>query len=151
MPASMSVSGGKLYLGIEMNLPNEVVSVPLDGGPENIIAANLVGAWDPIACGSAVCWLSEVGPGEWGVFRSNPDAGAPDMIADSIGEPLTLLFDGRNFYGTSGAGGALWRIPSFSAPVNDGGANGLAMDDSCLYWSTHEGIFSLAKDVAEAQ
>lgn len=153
--AAMSVSGGRLYVA-DANLPADVLSIPVEGGREEIIAQNLSAAWDPMVCGTAVCWLSEVGSFDWGLFRLNPDAGAPDLLAHGIMEPLTMLFDGKYFFVTSGGGGLqIWRISAASgaldAPVIGGGINGLAMDDSCVYWSSSDGIYSVAREVLDTQ
>ena len=62
------------------------------------------------------------------------------MIQTGIPEPLSLLFDGRSFFITSGGGGlSLLRVPAegggaHAVAVRTGGlVSGMASDDTCLF------------------
>ncbi len=88
-------------------------------------------------------------PGQGAVARLAPDGGLTTLPnAPSI--PTSFLFDGTDFFETvlceGCGGGPLLRIPASGAPIVMM-ANGAyaAVDDTCVYYSTQSGIFSVVK------
>jgi hypothetical protein len=72
------------------------------------------------------------------------------MLPNAPYIPTSFLFDGTSFFETvyaGGFGGPLLRIPASGAPVVTvvNGASYVAVDDTCVYYSTMDGIFSLVK------
>ncbi len=128
-----------------------LLGVPTDGGPATTLAPNASGL-DPIGCGSGVCWVESNGR----LARKDPNRD-PVTLAMSLAlfEPHALVFDGTDFFvSAGGGGGALYRIPATGGDpilVAIGpGLSSIAADDSCIYWSTIQGIFSLRLDTADA-
>jgi hypothetical protein len=78
--------------------------------------------------------------------------GSPMTIAGDPGlfEPHGLAFDGTSFFATGGSPiGNLMKIAATGRSIAEvasmGGLTSVVVDDSCVYWSSFDGIFSLAK------
>jgi hypothetical protein len=157
-PFSFQLIGSTLYLAeLAEGSAGQVASLPAAGGPVTVLASGLLGPFFPTACGADLCWMSEVSFLEARLEQLAPGQ-APVVLADSgdLAEPLAMVFDGENFFVAAGAGGQLLvRVPSGAgAPTiveARGGMSGLAMDPDCLYWSCADGIFSLARSVADGE
>ncbi|MGO9834728.1 MAG: hypothetical protein ACLP1X_10960 [Polyangiaceae bacterium] len=132
-----------------------IENIPIDGGSPTTIATGRPNAAFPLACGADICWWtgaapSDMGPpGQGAVARLAPDGGLTTLPnAPSI--PTSFLFDGTDFFETvlceGCGGGPLLRIPASGAPIVMM-ANGAyaAVDDTCVYYSTQSGIFSVVK------
>jgi hypothetical protein len=138
-----------------------VLSVPLDGGTPTTLATQQGGLAFPMPCGSDTCWWAGSDPPA--SETANPDGAPPAPVPGAI-ERLTangtvtsfqaaamwsLAFDGTSFFETElcdACDGYLIRIPvDGSPPVSMGSGSFVAVDDSCAYWSTLEGIFSASK------
>jgi hypothetical protein len=81
------------------------------------------------------------------LVRLTPD-GTTTVLAENIPEPHAVVFDGSNFFVSSGGGGlSLLRIPAAGGKpvlVPSAGAVSLALDETCLYWSGAGGIYNMS-------
>jgi hypothetical protein len=148
---SLTLSSGKL---LAIARPG-IVEVPVDGGSTTDLVQDAGALW-PIDCGSSICWTSVMSFMSAAIMRKD---GAADPVvvtqSDSLGEAHDLIFDGRNFFVTAGAGGGLlYRVPAEGGQplllAINSGLTALAMDDTCIYWSSIDGIFSLSREAADA-
>jgi len=138
------VVGNTLVLA---NGDGTISSVPTQGGPLKLLAS---GPWQPLApidCGGSACWLVIGVSGQ--LMRVGLEGGTPEVLIEGLSGMTHVVFDGKNFFVTLGGGGlGIYRIPAegneATAIVTGTGISGLALDDECLYWSSFEGIFSLA-------
>ncbi|HEX7481632.1 MAG TPA: hypothetical protein VF331_27755 [Polyangiales bacterium] len=156
VPYSLGIAGQTLYLA-DFGPNGTVSSVPITGGPVTVLAKDQPGALYPVRCGPDLCWVN-AGSGAMsssgGTLMQLAPGGAPVVLTQGLSEPHALVFDGNNFFVTT-AGGGLWllRIPSAGGtPVtaeSEQGITGLALDESCLYWSSALGISSLATSAAD--
>ena len=150
VPYSLGVIGQTLYLADLSG--GTISSVPIDGGPITLLAKNQEEPSLPIACGPSLCWVNASSAGTGTLMQLAP-GGTPSVLASGF-VPRDLDFDGRNFFITSGGfGGALWRIPPTGGnPVvveADLALMYMALDETCLYWSSLHGIFNVARSVAD--
>jgi hypothetical protein len=151
-PFTLGVIGDTLYLA-DYGGTNTLSSVSVDGGAKTLIATDPGGVLYPVPCGSDLCWLT--GPALNASLKRVSPGGTPTVLANGFREPLGLVFDGANFFVTVGGGGLyLLRIPAAGGtPVMlllpGGLISGIAMDETCLYWSSATGIYSLTKSAAD--
>jgi hypothetical protein len=135
-----------------------LLSVPLDGGPPTTLATHQPNVSFPQACGTNICWWTGMtpagvagtpGPGFIGWLL--PEGGVA-TLPNAPYFPWSLVFDGVDFYETVGCDlcfGTLLRIPAWGAPpVFIGEGTYVAVDDTCVYYSNPDGIFSVAKSYA---
>lgn len=108
-------------------------------------------AWPmyPLRCGNDVCWTNVGGLFASTIVRAAPGQ-MPRVLASGFSEPHDLVFDGQQFFLSSGAGGLrLDRIPAEGGePSTVAGGIGmasLALDDDCLYWADFEGVWSILR------
>ena len=150
-----------------MPLGGGILSVPTKGGTPVEFASNQPSPRFPLACGTDVCWMSDVpGPsviGGTGAIVRQSAGGTPQTIIrdGSNGTPIhflrQLLFDGADFFGAEfndfpphegtpfrlSAGGTL--VPLLPE------AGSIAVDDQCVYMaSSVKGITSVVKSYALA-
>jgi DNA-binding beta-propeller fold protein YncE len=133
----------------------ESVPLPYKGGAAQVLQTGLsVAPQDLIQCSGRVCWVDE---GTNAIDQVDPSAGPVKAVVNMppwFGEAASVAFDGTNFYVSNyvdGNGGnriarflpaATGQPATIARPV-DGGA--LAVDDECLYWTSADGIYSIAK------
>jgi hypothetical protein len=161
---AIAVVGGNLIvaMGQQIGDGGAVESIPMDGGSPAAIATGQPNAADPLACGTDVCWWT--GPTPFGVAGTSGPGSVARLQADGgittvPGAPYipsSFLFDGTDFFETvllEGLGGPLLRIPASGDPVvtmaNE--ASHVAVDDTCVYYSTISGIYSLVKTYAGSE
>jgi hypothetical protein len=151
------VRGGSLMVATgQQTGPGSIESIPIDGGPPATVATDQPNAAFPMTCGADICWWTGVtpfglagtsGPGD--VARLAADGGVT-MLPGAPFMPSSFVFDGTDFFETvllEGFGGPLVRIPASGAPVVTmvNGPSDVVVDDTCVYYSTMDGIFSLVK------
>jgi hypothetical protein len=133
--------------------------VPVAGGSATTLVSGLTGNLGPVvACGSSVCWASEVevGPSMQGTAtlqQLDASGGATTLSqGDALYVVYRLLFDGTEFFATMLADasvGSLARVPAAGGTPVVGGdfGAGIAVDDECLYVADIiDGVYSVAKD-----
>jgi hypothetical protein len=151
---ALAVAGQKLIV-TEGRDREALVSVPVDGGPPTTLATGQPNASFPMPCGADICWWSGETPdgvagtpGPGTIARLDP-SGDVMTLPGAPFFPWSLSFDGVDFFETVGCDicdGTLLRIPSAGGPVVQmGEASYAAVDDTCAYWSTRDGIFSVIK------
>jgi hypothetical protein len=149
---SLGMSNGQV---LAMTKPG-LIGIPSDGSPVAVLAANQSGLY-PQGCSPAesVCWVSAMGSTSGTLMQKTPNSD-PVVLAqsDALQEPHGMIFDGINFFISSGVpGGFLYRVPSAGGEpalvAASRGLTSLAMNDSCIYWGG-EGIFSLSREAADA-
>ncbi len=150
-PYSIGLVGATLYLA-EYGGANTLSSIPIQGGTVSLVATVPGGVLYPVGCGANLCWVG--GPPFAAKLMRLAPGGTPVELAQGFREPLGLLFDEKNFFVTSGGAGLqLLRIPEAGGPALTVAAGQLisemAMDESCLYWSSAQGIFSMSKAAAD--
>jgi hypothetical protein len=134
----------------------DVMALPLppaEQAPVELLASGLgAGPLHLMTCGTNVCWLE----GYTLIEKIDP-LGGPVMstsLPPSLGWIMDAVFDGSDFFvvggsASTGAGDKIARVPSsggsMSLLVTTSGGAAIAVDDECVYWSSTEGIFSLAK------
>jgi hypothetical protein len=146
-PLTLAVVGPNLVLADFFG--GNVYQIPTTGGGLSVLATQQSPLY-PTACAPGLCWLNaELQSGE--IVRLS-DAGAPTILAKSgvLNEPHGLAFDGTSFFVTSGAAiGYLTKVPGAGGAVTQiamgGGITSVAVDESCVYWSSFAGIFSISK------
>jgi hypothetical protein len=152
----IQVSSGRLVMAIQGG-DVESVALPYTGEAPQLLQTGLsVAPQDLVTCGGRVCWADE---GTNSIDQVDPSAG-PVMPAVKMppwfGQAASVAFDGTSFYvgsyGDSDGNSRIVRFPAASvgqgatvASPRGGGA--FAVDDECLYWTTADGIYSLAKSV----
>ena len=151
----IQVSGGRLVMAIRGG-DVESVALPYKGEAPQLLQAGSFASQDLDLCGSRICWVDE---GTNSIDRVDPSAGPVMpvvMMPPWFGEAASVAFDGNSFYVLSyGDSNGDNRIARFSAAaVGQGatiarprGGGAFAVDDECLYWTTVDGIYSLAKTV----
>jgi hypothetical protein len=165
-PAPVPVVPGALTDGIGVfgrhlifTLPQgSVESVPLPAqanSPVTTLGTTGPAPVDLTSCGSNACWLDQ---GSNALEEIDPRGGRITTIATLTGplaNAFTFAFDGTDFYVTGTDASqtiqSLARVPGdggcpviiASMPPSDSIA--VAVDDECVYWSSSNGIFSLAK------
>jgi hypothetical protein len=134
-----------------------IFSVPAAGGPVTAVTTGLSGNLGPVvACGSAICWASEVdvGPSMVGTeaLQQLGPSGPPTTLSQGVALYVAyrLVFDGTEFFATTLADtsvGGLVRVPAAGGPPTSGVfGSGLATDDACLYVADiSSGVYSVAK------
>jgi hypothetical protein len=154
----IAIVGGNLIVATRQQTVDggAIESIPVDGGSPAAIATGQPNAAYPLACGADICWWT--GPTPFGVAGTSGAGNVARLQADGgimtvPGAPYipsSFLFDGTNFFETvllEGLGGPLLRIPASGDPVvtiaNE--ASHVAVDDTCVYYSTISGIYSLVK------
>jgi hypothetical protein len=156
VPFSLGVAGPTLYLA-DLGA-NTVSSVPIDGGQVNVLAKDQPGPLYPVACGPNLCWVNMWANATSGFSAGNLmqlAPGAPPLaLAADFSEPHDLVFDGNNFFVTTGGGGlSLTRVPSAGGTPalveSEIGITSMTLDETCLYWSSLRGISSLARSAAD--
>jgi hypothetical protein len=151
VPFSLGVAGGTLYLADFSK--DTVSSVPIDGGQVTVLANSLAGPLYPVTCGQNLCWVN-AGLMRQGTLMQLAPGGPPVVLAGGLTEPHDLVFDGSNFFVTTGGGGLwLYRVPSDGGmPMlveSESGITSMTLDETCLYWSSIRGISSLARSAAD--
>lgn len=150
----LAVVGSNVVIADESE--GALFSIPLEGGPETILAANLTGTLGHVlSCGTDICWTSTVpdigtiGPSGTGSLMRLGSSGGPIVLTTELYGTHRLVFDGSDFFVTKtlGIGASLVRIPDTGGPPIDMGiGDGLAIDDACLYTGTvTRGVYSVAK------
>jgi hypothetical protein len=160
---SFAPIGSELILADFSN--NRIGSVPLSGGSTTTVATAQLAPVYPLACGSSICWANAgnlsgaeadggLPPREGALQKSTAGTTTNLSTSSSLFEPFAVVFDGDDFYTVAGSsGGDISRIPgnggATTVLVSTLAANGLAIDESCVYWSdTFGGIYSLAKSAS---
>ncbi len=153
-PYSLAIAGEDVILADFS--AGEVLRVPKAGGATETLAT-IAGPLSPVGCGgSAICWLAGQGIFSGAVLRLVPGA-APAAIATgtSLAEPHALVFGGVSLYAASGVTPGFVDAVTLDPAAPDSGsavpiasATGVAdvaVDDRCVYWSSFDGIFAIAK------
>jgi hypothetical protein len=145
----LAVAGGDLFL---LDASHTLWSVPVKGGTPVTLATQQTNLTLLTSCGASLCWIDFDGFESPGVLESLAPGGAPTPLATSqlLTEAVGMVFDGSDFFTTAGGGGAVARVPAAGGtPVAlASGGGGLAVDESCLYWSDFQGIHSVVKTVS---
>ena len=134
-----------------------IFSVPAAGGPVTALTTGLSGNLGPVvACGSSICWASEVEvgpsmPGTATLLELGP-SGPPTMLSQGVALYVVrrLVFDGAEFFATTLADaseGTLVRVSAAGGPPATASfGSGVAVDDECLYVADAvSGVYSVAK------
>jgi hypothetical protein len=134
-----------------------IFSVPANGGSVVAVSPPASQLSGPVVCGQSICWWLGTGtaqqadsqPPRGSIFRASQGDG-PTLLASNILMPNILAYDGRYFYETE-FGDALEQ-PTYAIPTDGGvpsellmGGLYVAIDSSCVYISSREGIFRMAK------
>ncbi|MEO7033658.1 MAG: hypothetical protein ABI548_07235 [Polyangiaceae bacterium] len=137
---------------------SEILGVAIDGGTVATLATGQAEAMDPLACGSALCWLT-VGPtmrgrGVASIVRLDVPASAEPIVTSAdLFSPSRVVFDGRDFFvavgvDTEPSGPIVQVAASGGTPTLVANAEtvGFAIDGDCLFWADpHQGVFSVKK------
>jgi hypothetical protein len=118
------------------------------------LATGQLGPIYPIACGTdAVCWLDAGDAIHPGTLMRVTTGNQPAIVAQdkALYHPHGLAFDGTSFFVSSdNLGGTVSRVDAQTGKVDvlvpPHGDGDVVTDDRCVYYSTLDGIFSLAKD-----
>jgi hypothetical protein len=131
---------------------NQILSVPSDGGAVTVLAADQVGPQLIQNCDSDVCWVNigtpigTLGPSVPGSLMRLGINGNPVTVA-ALSDPHGLAYDGEAFFVTEA--NSLLKIPSEggSAVVlaNMSALGNVIVDNSCVYWLSLDGIYSISK------
>lgn len=127
-----------------------VTSVALNGGTPHLVADEQTGPLLPMACGSSLCWVNAGDVVSGGsIVRLDADGGGVEAVANGFTLPHDMLFDGQDFFVSSGPGGLrLERISAAGSRTSivdeRPGIGDVTLSDSCLYWTSFEGIVSVA-------
>jgi hypothetical protein len=139
-----------------------IYSVPAAGGDVTLLASGLQGNLGPIiACGSQICFMSEVElpPPQVGVATLQAlDARGrltPIITSSDLYVPQKLAFDGQSFYVTVGGGASLGSLVTIPLAANrplevTEAAWGLAVDEACVYVADTSGVATIAKNVLQS-
>ena len=151
-PFSLGLIGTRLILA-DYYVGN-LLSVPTTGGPVTSLATQQKPLY-PVGCGPNVCWLNDgdASGSNGSLMELDLDSGGipTTILTDSrLSEPQDLVFDGNIFFASGGSPvGNLLRVPSTGRPVVQiatwAGLSKVAVDETCVYWSSFGGIFSQAK------
>lgn len=150
---SLGVANGKVYLADRD--ANSVSLIPTASGSVTLLAENQPVPMYPRQCGVDLCWISGPSTNEYGSSIVRLSEGMdPKTVISNIFEPHGLVFDGKNFFVTEGGGGvSLIRIPAQGGTPKvvraESNIIGMALDKTCLYWSSRAGISSLALSAAD--
>ncbi len=129
---------------------NAISSVPIAGGKATMVAPDVLAPRNPIACGSDLCFFSG-NPLNMSVMRLSP-GGTPVALAQGLHELHALVSDDNNLFVAVSSIGSLQRVPTSGGdpvPVGPVDVGDLALDDECLYWSTHDGIYNVSRTMAD--
>lgn len=151
---ALAIAGSHLIVS-EGNDREAIVSVPIEGGPPTTLATGQPNASFPTPCGADICWWTGATPagvagtpGPGMIARLDP-SGKLTTIPGAPFFPWSLSFDGDDFFETVGCDiceGTLLRIPGAGgSPIRMGAGGFAAVDETCAYWSTTDGIFSAIK------
>jgi hypothetical protein len=148
---SIGIEGETLYLADFSG--HTVSTIAVDGGQVAVLAKNQQGPLDPVTCGTNLCWMNAGQLLNSSLMQLAPGA-TPVVLAEGFSEPIDLIYDGNNFFVTAGGGAlSLLRIPSGGGtPLvaeSETGISSMALDETCLYWSSLNGISSLARSAAD--
>lgn len=145
-PYSIMVEGSTLYLA-EGGPPGAISSVPVEGGPVSTLAVEPLGVLHLVSCGSNLCFLT---PTVMDASLKQLDReGNVTTLVTGLYKPYQLLFDGESLFVSAG-----WGLSRFSADGKRSASfdtdvlSNIALDDSCLYWSSITGIYAWARDAA---
>jgi hypothetical protein len=147
---TLAVAGSTLYVTSTAQ-GGSVLSVPIVGGAPTVLAMQQPNASFLMPCGTDTCWWTATTPSGPAWAASGPgaiarlDGGQVTTLGGAPYFPWSVAFDGTNFYETVGCdacpAGSLVMIPASGAePLVMGSASYLAVDGSCAFWSTTDGI-----------
>ena len=157
----IQVSGGRLVMAVQdADLRGiESVALPYRGEAPHVLQTDLsVVPQDLVQCGSRVCWAAE---DTNSIVQVSPEVGPVSKVVTmppGFGAIASLVFDGTSFFvssinDTNDGIGQIARVPAAALgqpetieTPGDGGAFGV--DDECVYWTTADGIYSVAKTVS---
>jgi hypothetical protein len=153
VPDSLAVIGGVLYLAQLGGTDAGISTVDTDGGATRVLVREPDGALYPTGCGSDVCWAS--GPASSASLKKLTSGGSSVVLAEGLTQPHNLVFGGASIFVATGAGGALlYRVPASGGTPgliqSQAGLSSLALDGTCLYWSSFSGIYSWSRSAADA-
>jgi hypothetical protein len=151
-PSAVLPVGGRLVMTFPQGDVRSAPLPPATGDAVTLATGLPPGPSDLTSCGTSACWLAGSR-----LERIAPSAGPATTVTDLSGSfvwAATFAFDGTRFYVV--AESAFDAPPDTIVTVPAGGgapvvlvrtreAGGLAVDDECLYWSSADGIFSVAK------
>jgi hypothetical protein len=152
-PNELAVFGQRLIYLLPQGAVDSIPLPPAANSPVTTLGTGASGPADLMPCGTDACWLGE---GADAIMRIAPTGGAISVIllpAD-LARPLSVAFDGADFYIVGGEFGTTERLGRMAtdgsssvilATMPAGGGGSVAVDDQCVYWSNALGIFSLAK------
>jgi hypothetical protein len=144
----LEVFGSRLLLG----MPEVVQSIslpPTAGSPVIAVAAS-ASFFEFVPCGTDACWVDTYGT----ITRMTPSGDLTTTVVpiDAPYQLLEVVSDGASFYRLMVDNLQTRRLERIaldgaSAPfvVSTSAIWSIAMDDDCVYWSTEQGIFSVAK------
>jgi hypothetical protein len=144
VPLSLLSVGNTLYLASS----NEISTVPKSGG--ELVTAADGGGVSVIACGNDVCWVG--GAGLMSTLSRLSLGGQPRELASGLLEPHDIVFDGTGFFVSTGRG-VVERVPASGGTADsvfvEEGITNLALDDTCMYWSSATTISSVSRSAAD--
>jgi len=161
-PDGLAVFGQRLLLLERGSTIKEIPIGPSGPGAEAVLGSGPAGDLQGslIHCGANACWLTSDGTGDDAVQQIDPTSGAASTlvsVSGGTGYPYFFAFDGTNFFvlavsGSAPSTAAIERIPpQGGAPVTVANlppsyynTGGFAVDDSCVYFTTAAGIYSLS-------
>jgi hypothetical protein len=144
----LALVNDRLYMATR---DNKIYSISTNGGDPTPVGDG--GGWPLIGCGGKnVCWLG--GPGSLrATLMQLAPGGTPVTLAEGFPEPLDLLFDGNNFFITLAHPGEIIRVPATGGTAAGAyvelGMTNLALNDTCLFWSSATTITSVSRDAAD--
>jgi hypothetical protein len=132
---------------------NQILRVPTAGGAVEALADNQMGPQLVQNCGADICWMNIGDPsgmsGILGSLMRLSTSGSLTKIAP-LANPHGFAYDGVNFFAT--ATNSLLRIKSADGSItplaNMSAMGDVAVDESCVYWFSVGGIYSLSKSAA---
>jgi hypothetical protein len=126
-----------------------VASVPTDGGALTPIASSQLGPLYPVHCGADACWIDA---GDLATKIGTFVRGGAAVVASAdLFHPHGMAADDDNAFAIAeGNGNTISRISLATGQLDvlahAHGAGDIALDDTCIYYSTFDGVFSLRKD-----
>jgi len=141
-----------------------VTRVSTSTGAMTPLATGQLGPLYPIACGAmGVCWINagDLANGVGSIVKDAAQIQPVTLVTDAaLFHPHAFVGDGSHFFVLSDAGNAtLSRVDAMTGaievlldqPHGLHGDGDLVLDDQCIYYSSFDGIFSLAKDAPAVQ
>jgi len=153
LPDIIGAFGGELLIAYAQGAVESVPLPPRANSPVTSRGSCPPGPTDLMRCGANACWLAGTNTLE----ELGPSDSAPRAITltGRASDAFDVAFDSTDAYviGTDveSAGDFLERVPLDGSPpvllasTPSSSSRAVAVDDACVYWSSSQGILSLAK------